>query len=83
MLREVRGCSISSIQVDFTLTFADEDIGNNCGVISFKNGEITNYEDKSIGNLDSDEDSIRWAMTIKYGSDEAYEEWYGDEDDED
>jgi len=70
--------------VELVLTYADEDTGSNCGIITYNNGEITNYEDKSMGNLDSDEESIRWAMTVKYGSDEDYEEWYeSDEEDED
>jgi len=69
--------------VDFTLTYADEDLGSNCGIITYKNGKIATFEDKAIGNLDTAEDSIRWAMTVKYGNDNDYEEWYeNDEEDE-
>jgi len=62
----------------FTATFADEDIGYNCGVLTFTNGE-GKFDDMSVGQLDSEEASIRWALTTKYGSDDDYEEWYGEE----
>ena len=69
--------------VEFVLTFADEDTGSNCGIITYKNGETLSYEDKSMGNLESDEASMRWAMIVKYGNDDDYEEWYeNDEEDE-
>lgn len=69
-------------KVEFTLTYADEDLGSNCGIVTYKNGTETNYIDKSQGNLESDEASTRWAMTVKYGNDDDYDEWYGEEDEE-
>jgi hypothetical protein len=29
-----------------------------------------------MGNLSSDEESLRWAMILIYGNDEDYEDWY-------
>ncbi len=66
--------------VEFVLTYADEDLGSNCGIITYKNGTQTNYIDKSMGNLEDNEASLRWAMVVKYGSDDDYEEWYGEEE---
>jgi len=61
--------------ISFHCEFADEDIGSNCGIISFQAGECTLYEDKSGDTL--------WALNIKYGEDaaqEIYAEDYADED---
>ena len=60
---------------NFVLTFADEDIGRNCGILTFKDGKRLSFEDKSIGKLESKEATIRWALTVKYGSDDSYEEY--------
>ena len=67
-------------EVDFKLTYADEDTGYNCGIITYKNGEQS-YTDMSVSAQD-EETALRWAMTVKYGSDDDYDEWYG-EDQED
>ena len=58
-----------------TIEYADEDIGYNCGVLTYQNGKLLEYIPKDIGNLDSKEESVRWAMVVKYGSDEGYEDY--------
>jgi len=63
-------------KVVFLLEYADEDIGYNCGVKHFLNGEVIVSKDMSIGNLKNKEESIRWALIMRYGSDENYEEDY-------
>ena len=68
--------------VEFILTYADEDTGSNCGIITYKEGKTVLFEDMSMGNLETDEASMRWAMIVKYGNDNDYEAWYEDEDDD-
>lgn len=66
--------------ITFYVEYADEDLGANCGTYTLKDGEVLEDIDKG----DGDDESIRWAIGVKYGEDMIDEIWesygYGDDD---
>jgi hypothetical protein len=62
--------------VVITVDYADEDIGSNCGIATYKNGEVE-FKDMSIGELDSAVDSIAFALQTKFGDTDLLEEYLG------
>lgn len=59
---------------DFILTYADEDIGSNCGIFVAKDGKLKNYYSNEI----TDESTI-FAMTLQ-GYDEEYADGFDSEE---
>lgn len=59
--------------VDIEVHFADEDMGSNCGILEFKSGQEVSWTDMSVSRVD-EETAIRFALTVRYGSDDEYED---------
>jgi len=62
--------------IEFECEFADEDIGSNCGEITFKNGETTRYINQSGEDM--------FAMGVIYGDNaqEVYDDWHSEDENE-
>jgi hypothetical protein len=63
-----------------TVEHADEDIGHNCGIATYKNGKAK-FKDMSVGKRKSKKDSIAFALKTKYGNTDLLEEYLDDSED--
>jgi len=73
--------SVQFPKAKFIVEYADEDLGANCGIYTWQNG-VDTFMDKSYEAYDDDgEEAVRWAMVVKYGSDDDYEEMYEEDED--
>jgi hypothetical protein len=58
-----------------TVKYADEDIGSNCGIVSYNNGEVVSFTDMSEA---PEEVARSFACEIKYNNADEWKTWEDD-----
>jgi hypothetical protein len=66
---------LSTMFPDATITvnFADEDVGYNCGIYAYRNGERVSYTDMTVSAV-GEETAINFAGLLKYGDSNYFAE---------